>query len=162
MFLSVTKRFVCVLCSVNTCYVIFYTLEFRSAMISKYHMVVIIWTWRVISGIIPRYLLFIRHRLYTLPWSAIGWRNFQSGKSRSFAFLIRNQQPIIMFRTTLQRTAPCVRLAIASGQSRPNSSAPPAKLEVYIDDTKVQVDPGTTVLQVRNVCGSSITFTCPP
>lgn len=54
-----------------------------------------------------------------------------------------------MFRSTLQRTAPCIRLAVTSGQSRTTSSAPPAKLEVFIDDKKVHVDPGTTVLQVN-------------
>lgn len=53
-----------------------------------------------------------------------------------------------MFRSTLQRTAPCIRLVVTSGQSRPSSSAPPTKLEVFIDDKKVHVDPGTTVLQV--------------
>lgn len=55
-----------------------------------------------------------------------------------------------MFRTTLQRTVPCIRLVVTSGQSRPNSNAPPSKLEVFIDDKKVLVDPGTTVLQVKN------------
>lgn len=56
-----------------------------------------------------------------------------------------------MFRSTLQRTVPCVRLAVSSGQFRPNSNtpAPPSKLEVFIDDKKVLVDPGTTVLQVK-------------
>lgn len=54
-----------------------------------------------------------------------------------------------MFRTTLQRAAPCIRLVISSGQVRPNSNAPPSKLEVFIDDKKVLVDPGTTVLQVN-------------
>lgn len=53
-----------------------------------------------------------------------------------------------MFRTTLQRTTPCIRLVISSGQTRPNSNAPPSKFEVFIDDKKVHVDPGTTVLQV--------------
>lgn len=52
-----------------------------------------------------------------------------------------------MFRTTILRSAPCARLVV-SGQCRPNSNAPPSKLEVFIDDKKVQVDPGTTVLQV--------------
>jgi len=56
-----------------------------------------------------------------------------------------------MFRSTLQRTVPCVRLAVTSGQFRLNSNtpAPPSKLEVFIDDKKVLVDPGTTVLQVK-------------
>lgn len=54
-----------------------------------------------------------------------------------------------MFRTALQRTAPCIRLVVTSGQSRPYSNAPPSKLEVFIDDKKVLVDPGTTVLQVK-------------
>lgn len=52
-----------------------------------------------------------------------------------------------MFRTTLIKSAPCARL-VATTQCRQYSYAPPAKLEVYIDDKKVQVDPGTTVLQV--------------
>jgi len=56
-----------------------------------------------------------------------------------------------MFRTTLQRTVPCIRLVVTPGQFRLNSNAPapPSKLEVFIDDKKVLVDPGTTVLQVK-------------
>lgn len=63
-----------------------------------------------------------------------------------------------MFRTTLQRTVPCIRLVVTSGQSRPNSNVPPSKLEVFIDDKKVHVDPGTTVLQVKIILINSIKY----
>ncbi|VVC36797.1 Hypothetical protein CINCED_3A003457 [Cinara cedri] len=65
-----------------------------------------------------------------------------------------------MFRTTLQRTAPSIRLVVTSGQSRPNSNVPPSKLEVFIDDKKVHVDPGTTVLQAAALVGVEIPRFC--
>ncbi|XP_050435934.1 NADH-ubiquinone oxidoreductase 75 kDa subunit, mitochondrial [Adelges cooleyi] len=64
-----------------------------------------------------------------------------------------------MFRTTILRSAPCARLVV-SGQCRPNSNAPPSKLEVFIDDKKVQVDPGTTVLQAAALAGVEIPRFC--
>jgi NADH dehydrogenase (ubiquinone) Fe-S protein 1 len=67
-----------------------------------------------------------------------------------------------MFRTTLQRTVPCIRLVVTPGQFRLNSNtpAPPSKLEVFIDDKKVLVDPGTTVLQAAALAGVEIPRFC--
>ncbi|XP_050533761.1 NADH-ubiquinone oxidoreductase 75 kDa subunit, mitochondrial [Daktulosphaira vitifoliae] len=64
-----------------------------------------------------------------------------------------------MFRTTLIKSAPCARF-ITTTQCRQYSNAPPSKLEVYIDDKKVQVDPGTTVLQAAALAGVEIPRFC--
>ena len=59
-----------------------------------------------------------------------------------------------MLRLPLLRSLPQATRALAG--TRCNSTQAPEKIEVFIDDQKVLVDPGTTVLQVpvhlENTC----------
>ena len=50
-----------------------------------------------------------------------------------------------MLRLPFLRSIPQASRALAA---RNNSTAPPEKVEVFIDNQPVLVDPGTTVLQV--------------
>lgn len=52
-----------------------------------------------------------------------------------------------MFRSPLHRALPCVRAALPLARGTA-TSAPDNRIEVFIDDKKVLVEPGTTVLQV--------------
>lgn len=52
-----------------------------------------------------------------------------------------------MLRLPLLRSIPQVTRVLTA---RSNSTGAPEKIEVFVDDQKVLVDPGTTVLQVRS------------
>lgn len=51
-----------------------------------------------------------------------------------------------MLRLPLLRSIPQVTRVLSA---RSNSTGAPDKIEVFVDDQKVLVDPGTTVLQVN-------------
>ncbi|XP_075209806.1 NADH dehydrogenase (ubiquinone) 75 kDa subunit [Lycorma delicatula] len=63
-----------------------------------------------------------------------------------------------MLRIPLHRALPCVRVILPS--CRTASSSAPEKLEVFIDDKRVLVDPGTTVLQAAAMVGVEIPRFC--
>lgn len=63
-----------------------------------------------------------------------------------------------MFRVPLHRALPCVRVILPL--TRGAATAAPEKIEVFIDDKKVLVEPGTTVLQAAALVGVEIPRFC--
>lgn len=63
-----------------------------------------------------------------------------------------------MLRVPVHRALPCVRVVFSS--VRGTATKAPEKIEVFIDDKKVMVDPGTTVLQAAAMVGVEIPRFC--
>jgi len=58
-----------------------------------------------------------------------------------------------MMRLAIPRAIKRISLATTNGGLRASSTSAPEKVEVFIDDKRVLVDPGTTVLQVCYAVG---------
>ncbi|KAI5755529.1 hypothetical protein M8J77_017774 [Diaphorina citri] len=75
------------------------------------------------------------------------------------SLLIRLNSRSIMLRKPLTKVLPCVRV-LSPVKTLSTSAVNNEKFEVFIDDKKVMVDPGTTVLQAAAMVGVEIPRFC--